>query len=850
MNKVYEQWKKVLASPAFLISISLLSLIFLYVLLSLILNIIYTVLSFFSYLFHYGLYGFGVVLNYAVQNFTTGILGQIYLHSQHPVFEMIIFSISYFLLIYHLIKRLYKMRIAYRDINKGTKGTSRWMQEKEIDRTYEKFDINSTELQLERGGYPVAMSADRKYMYVETDNTNSKVVGTSQAARKTQIFFYWLLYLNIMAKNPDSQLMNDLKGDMLMKFLGSPAKDRFDIYALNFIEPLNSIKYNPFTVVWHYAQSGKMDDAEIALAGIAKQFFAREQASKDQDFIEGSNATFTAIMLVLLDFAQEYNRPEWLTIAGLYDLVLTHNKPIVTDEGVEYKPLDEYMKRQPSTSRIAKHYMTATNATKKQTQSFYFLLSTTLKDFALNSILEMTSSSDLDFEQMAFPDEGQKPIIVFVSFPYVNNIFEKIQGLFYSQMVDVLTKKAQLSPGQKFRRRVRFGGDEIQNSPRIESLSEAANVGQQVGLLVSLGIQSYAGFSAKYPDKEGNAILSGTPGLMYLISDDPDDAEDMSKRLGDATYVAYNRIGDPLSIDKSITEMEEERRLMKPDEVMRVAQNEAIYMNVKKRTDLEGNDVVPNPIYARKKRTNKMRNVPGEPLWKKVLGFAKQEEETVFESYMELLPAFEHLFKGKEHEFFDDHGLGISDVDLRKNVKLDEYGNEVPFNLEEHIVPHELVSLKITLQMNQGNPDFSPEEKHAIERRLEQLKKEILEGTYYSKEKDTSPIDEAVPQDLSDEYTAEPLVVPDTTNIESEPEEEAIFSASTLLTEALGSKYDELSKFMSNDQWQYFKGNFKTLGELNDNILISEKLSDENKAGITKLLDEAYEIKEREVNGK
>jgi type IV secretion system protein VirD4 len=851
MNKIYEQWKKVLASPALLLSISVSSLILLYISLSLILNIVYAIIGFFAYLFHYGWYGFGVVLSYTVQRFTTGIFGQLYLHSKYPTFERIVFTFAYSFLIYRLIKRIYKMRIAYRDINKGTKGTSRWMQEKEIERTYEKFDIYSSEPQLEHGGYPVAMSADRRYMYVEIDKTNSKAVGTSQAARKTQLFFYWLLYLNIMAKNPDSQLINDLKGDMLMKFLGSPGKDRFDTYALNFIQPLNSIKYNPFTVVWKYAQLEQLDDAEIALAGIGKQFFSRAEVSKDPDFIEGANATFTAIVLVLLEFAQEYNRPQWLSLAGLYDLVLTHNKTIVTEEGAEYKPLDEYMKRQPSTSRIAKHYMTATNATKKQIQSFYFLLSTTLKDFALNSILEMTSSSDLDFEQMAFPDEGQKPIIVFVSFPYVNNIFEKIQGLFYSQMIDVLTKKAQLSPGQKFKRRVRLGIDEAQNSPRIESLSEATNVGQQVGLLVSLGIQSYAGFAAKYPDKEGEAILSGTPGLLYLISDDPEDAKKMSERLGDATYVAYNRIGDPLAIDKSITEMEEERKLMKPDEVMRVAQNEAIYMNVKKRTDLEGKDVVPNPIYARKKRTNKMRNVPGEPLWKKVLGFAKQEEETVFESYMELLPAFEHLFKDKEHEFFDDHGLGISDVDLRKNVKLDEYGNEIPFNIEEYMVPHELVSIKITLQMNQENPDFSPMEKHKLERRLEQLKKEILDGTYYQKEKPSEPVDDSMPQDLSEEYTGEPLVVPENQTSETNEEEFAAdFSTTMLVTQALGARYDELSQFMSSDQWQYFKQNFKTLGELNDNILISEKLSDENKSGIIKLLEETYATQGRGTNGK
>jgi|GEM_PF-1367834 len=859
MNKVYEQWKKVLASPAFFAFLAFFALTFLYVGLSFIFNLIYILVEVVLYVFHKGPHGLSTYWGEIVRHFKSGLLGPFSLHSHYPTVEFLVFGVCYVLLIYRLVKRFYKMRIAYRDINKGTKGTSRWMQEKEIERTYDTFDIDSVfemleeegfsvELPaienfvstLEKAGFPIAMSADRKHMYIETDNTNFKVVGTSQAARKTQLIFYWLLYLNIMAKNPDSQLINDLKGDMLMKFIGSPAKNKFDVYALNFIQPLNSMRYNPFTVVWKYAKQEKMDDAEIALAGIGKQWFA--QNSKDQDFVDGASATFTAISLVLLEFAQEYNRPQWFSLAGFYDLVLNFNRTESENEK-EFKPLDEYMKSKPASSQIAKHYMTATSATKKQIQSFYFLLSTTLKDFALSSILQLTSESDLDFEKMAFPDEGQKPIVVFVSFPYTNNVFEKIQGVFYSQMIDVLSKKAQLSPGQKFKRRVRLGLDEVQNSPRIEGLSEAMNVGQQMGLLVGLGIQSYAGFKKNYPDEEGDAILAAAPGTMYLISDDPDDAEDISKRLGDATYVAYNRLGDMMSLDKSITEMEEERRLMKPDEVMRIAQNEAIYMNVKKRTDKEGKDVVPNPIYAKKKRKTKMRNVPGEPRWKKLLGFAKQEEETVFESYMELLPAFEHLFKGQKHEFFDDHGLGLEDVDLRKYVKKDEYGKEMPFNIEEYHVPHEIVRLTIALQMNKNNPDFTQVEEKQMKERLEELKKEIQEGTYYQKPQDTWMPDDEVPQELSADYIDNPLVIPEG----AETSEEISFSNDTLLTDFLQDDYEELKNFLTDEQWAFVEANLKTLGQFKAQILESKALSYEKKEEIVQFLEETT-IKRRKEN--
>lgn len=840
MNKLYEQWKRVLASPRLLTAFSIVSLIGLYLLLSLIFKFVYTVIAFASYLIQYGFVGMKQVGQALFSKFGSHFIGQLFLHSEHPLVEGVVFILAYSFLLFKLVPRLYKMRVSYKDINKGTKGTARWMQEEEMKRTYEIFDINSDEFQLEFDGFPVSMLPDRQTMLVETDNTNLKVVGTSQAARKTQLIFYWMLYLNAMAKNPSSGLVNDLKGDMLMKWLGNPNADRFDNYALNFNEPSNSIKYNPFMVVWKYLQQEKNDDAEIALQGIAKMLFSREN-NQDEDFVAGASATFTAISLVLAQFAKKYNQPQWFTFAGMYDLQLNYNRPIIVEE-TEYKPLDEYMKSQPSDSSIAKYYMTATSATKKQVQSFYFLLSTTLKDFAMRSILELTSSSDLDFEQMAFPDEGQKPIMVFVASPYVNNVFEKIQGLFYTQYLEVITKKASKTPGQKLKRRNRVYLDEIQNSTRIGGLSEAMNVGQQMGLLFALGIQSYSGFEEKYPGKEGDAILKAAPGTVYLISDSGDDAQEMSDRLGKATVVGYNRIGSPLDLDKSITEQEEERPLLLKDEIMRLAQDEALYTNVKKRLDKNGEDVVPNPIYARKKRLVKLRNIPGEPKWKKVFGFAKQEEETKFEPYMELIPAFAHLFKGEKHEFFDDKGLGTEDIDFRREVPKDEYGTEIPFDVERHIVPHELVDLTFKMWANRENEEYLAMEKFEDERKLKILEQQIKEGTYYSKKAQKTPLVDEVPQELSDEFIKEPIEIPQTAPQASpeHPQVEVNFDADTLVTEALGEDYDKIFQFLNEKQAEVFKERIKTLGELNDRIMLSEKVTAENKKGIEDLLSHAY----------
>lgn len=847
MNKLYEQWKRVLAGPRTLITLSILSIVGLYLLLSFVFNLAYTVIDLFSELINFGVEtfqktGFQGLLKLSTAPFAKfgkHFFGQFFLHSEYPLVEGIVFFVAYSFLLWKLGPHLYKMRISYKDINKGTKGTARWMQVEEMKRTYETFDIYSSEFQLEHGGYPIAMLPDRRTMLVETDNTNFKALGTSQAARKTQLIFYWCLYLNAMAKDPDSQYVNDLKSDMLMKWLGSPGAKRFDTYAMNFLMPKNSIKYNPFSIVWEYAVNGMMDEAEIELQALGKQLFARE-TDKDADFTKGASSTFTAIMLTLLDFALKYNQPKWFTYAGLYDLNLNYNKTVVVDDH-EFKPLDEYMKTQPSRSRVAKHYMAASSATKKQVQSFYFLMSTTLADFASESILELTSSSDLDFRKMVMPEEGQKPIIVFLASPQGDsNIFETLQGQFTSQMLRVLSNIAQKTKGQKFKRRFRFLGDEINNSAHISGLKSAANVGQQSGLLLGAGMQSTSGFKDVYPGDEGKAILAGLPGTIYLISDEEDDVKNVNKKLGTTTTVAYNRTGDPLDVDKSYTEMEEGRDLMLEDEVSRLAQDELIYMNIKKRTDKFGNDVVANPIYAKKRRITKVRNVPGEPLWKRALGFAKQQEETIFEPYMELIPAFEHLYPGKAHPYFDDRGLGLEDVDLRKNVERDEYGEEIPFDIERHTIPHELVDLTFKMWANRDNVEYQAMDKFEDERKLKILEQELKDGTYYDKRAKTSEIVDEVPQELSDEFLNEPLEIPQVSPQKTEEPSQTDFSADLLITDALGEDYDKIFQFLNEEQAVAFKKSIKTLGQLNDRIMISQKVSEENKKGIEDLLSQAH----------
>lgn len=82
------------------------------------------------------------------------------------------------------------------------------------------------------------------------------------------------------------------------------------------------------------------------------------------------------------------------------------------------------------------------------------------------------------------------------------------------------------------------------------------------------------------------------------MSDEMEDAEAFSAKLGTKTVVTSDRNGEEFSIEKTISEKEDNRALMMPDELRKLKKGEWVVLRTKKREDLNKNRVQPNPIYA------------------------------------------------------------------------------------------------------------------------------------------------------------------------------------------------------------------------------------------------------------
>ncbi|TJY15912.1 type IV secretory system conjugative DNA transfer family protein, partial [Lacticaseibacillus paracasei] len=190
------------------------------------------------------------------------------------------------------------------------------------------------------------------------------------------------------------------------------------------------------------------------------------------------------------------------------------------------------------------------------------------------------------------------PVAFFIIYPDYDNSNYSLVATFLSQVGYVLAKMATLAADSKLNRRVINLYEELGNLPRIEGLPHYLNVGRGRGLVYYLILQSIAQLEVNY-GKEGAAEIMGACGNKYdILADNYDDAEYFSKQIGQTTVIAPSRHGAPMDTDKSFGESQETRRLMMPDELLRLRKGEVVLIRSKQRSDLNNRSITAWPIHA------------------------------------------------------------------------------------------------------------------------------------------------------------------------------------------------------------------------------------------------------------
>ncbi|MCX0407901.1 VirD4-like conjugal transfer protein, CD1115 family [Clostridium perfringens] len=199
-----------------------------------------------------------------------------------------------------------------------------------------------------------------------------------------------------------------------------------------------------------------------------------------------------------------------------------------------------------------------------------------------------------------------KPVALFLVTPDYDGSNHVLSSIFIRQLYYVLAKEASLSETGKCEREVIFNLDEFGNMPAIEGFANIITVCLGRRIRFNLVIQALAQLKKLYGEDD-KTIIGNCGNLMYILTNDTDTAEVVSKSLGEETITIYSRSGEELDITKNRTESLDNSRLLLPSDLLEFKEGEMVVKRVIKRQDLKGNRIAPYPIYNHDETAMKFR---------------------------------------------------------------------------------------------------------------------------------------------------------------------------------------------------------------------------------------------------
>ncbi|WP_133015764.1 VirD4-like conjugal transfer protein, CD1115 family [Clostridium cuniculi] len=200
-----------------------------------------------------------------------------------------------------------------------------------------------------------------------------------------------------------------------------------------------------------------------------------------------------------------------------------------------------------------------------------------------------------EMEYSVSDKENSKPIALFLIVPDFDKSNHVLSTTCIAQITYMLSRKASLSKSGSTDREVVFILDEAGNMSPIENFAETLTVCLGRGLKFIPIIQSYAQLKEMYGENY-KTLVDNCANTVYIMSTDPDTAEEISKMTGEKTIVTNSRQGGVLSLDKNITESLETVPVIRYDDLMRLKLGENIVIKPMHRQDLKGNKIVSYPI--------------------------------------------------------------------------------------------------------------------------------------------------------------------------------------------------------------------------------------------------------------
>lgn len=554
------------------------------------------------------------------------------------------------------IRQGYRIRAAFSDqgFNLNQKGYARWTTEEEIKAQYVKIPDRDKSFPGYGG---TIISRIGNFLYIDTDFINNLIIGITRSG-KGEMEVIPTIDVYSRAKKKTSMVISDPKTELYKTSKKTLEKRGYRVYLLSLVEPEYSMGFNPLEQIVDMYIQGDFSNAELLAQTFSYSIFNPDKPTNGDTFWQDTPTNLlTALIIAHTDDCYKQDQLEngkrqetWKRKRSFYESLSAEEKQVwdnrftqfrknhpekdfVIDDSLQGLPaeakferrkihmkkvnmysiintfgelvtkrdpnnpditaLDMYFNKRPALDRAKMKYIGVEVAGDRTKGSIFASMFAKLTVFTYENIAKMTAESSLNLEDIGF---GDKPIAVFLEIPDYDKSTHFLASVFIRQMYFVLAKRASRIKSGKCKNRVKVIADEFGNLPAIESMENIMTVCIGRNISFDLYIQEYSQLTKLYGEN-ARTITGNCGNTIYILSDDDETTQRISKNLGTETIVDLQRNGERLSTKKTLMETTHDKPLLDMNQLEELKPGECVIKRVMKRTDRKGRLITPHPIF-------------------------------------------------------------------------------------------------------------------------------------------------------------------------------------------------------------------------------------------------------------
>ena len=485
----------------------------------------------------------------------------------------------------------------------GIYGTASWMDEKEMKEVLELSPVSSAEGTIlgEYKGKAVCMPKDTRL------NRHIAIFGASGTMKSRAVIRNALFQA---LKRGESVIVTDSKGEMYADTSEMFRRANYDVKIYNLVTPEHGDSWN--------CMSDLNGDTLMAQV-LTNVIIGNTSSGKGDHFWDNGEGNLLKALILLVD--QDRTRsPDMKHLSAVYQL-LTQNSERQLTAMFDKLPMDH-------PARAPFNLFAQSSDTVKS--GIILGLGTRLQVLQNQAVQRITSRSDIDLTAPA-----KKKCIYYIVLSDQDATMAFLSSLFFSFMFIKLTRYADSRPDGRCDVPVNLVLDEFNNVGRIGGAEDGSDFARSLSVVrsrdirVMLAVQSLGQLQNRYPKNLWAEIIGNCDIQLMLGCTDDVTAEYISARSGDMSVQVNSTmtVRQTIAIAQVIpqyrhTEGQGRRRLLTPDEVLRLPNEEMLCIirgcNVLKLNKLDftkhpmARQIVKASVYDYKPETEFTASAPSE----------------------------------------------------------------------------------------------------------------------------------------------------------------------------------------------------------------------------------------------